>query len=372
MKLRTIRWKTFSLPLQKPFLTVYGSLSHREGVIIWLEDNDGIIGVGECSPLQSRGNGDVAEIVYWLQQFAPRLVGCDINELRDGINGLLPRCPSAALSCALDVAICDILARQRGIAVASFLSEDPSSQVAVNAVISALKPAAAASAAAAAAAAGFSAVKLKVGMSDGLAMERERVAAVRDELGSRTTLRLDANGAWTTVEAIEIINALEEYDIELVEQPVPPGNHDAMRQVCRNVQVPIAADEDVIDLDTARGLLNAEAAQYLVLKPMIVGGLRPAMEIAKLAESKDCSVIVTTTIDGGIGTAAALHLASALSLDKLACGLATGTLLVSNLITNPLAIEMGLMQLPGSPGLGVQIDEQALERFGNQGQEVRS
>ena len=206
-------------------------------------------------------------------------------------------------------------------------------------------------------------VKLKVGGAGGTAEELARAVAVRRALGPEIKLRLDANGAWSAPEAIETIQALEECDLELVEQPVPPGSVEGMKLVRENVETPIATDEGVTDLAAAIRLLDAEVAQFLVVKPMVVGGLRAALEIAKLGERCGVAAIVTTTIDSGVGTAAALHLAAALPSDGPACGLATASLLKASLIARPLVIERGRMHVPAGPGLGVDIDYRSLSLF---------
>ena len=84
----------------------------------------------------------------------------------------------------------------------------------------------------------------------------------------------------------------------------------------------------------------------------------------------NASVVVTTTIDAGIGTAAALHLAATLPPSAPACGLATGSLLVADLIARPLATRGSRMELPDGPGLGVALDDEELARYGGIKQEV--
>ena len=82
---------------------------------------------------------------------------------------------------------------------------------------------------------GFRTVKLKVGISASTAAEVARVAAVREAIGSEPRLRLDANGAWTVAQAIEVIDALAQFDIELIEQPVAPENLAGLAEVRRAV-----------------------------------------------------------------------------------------------------------------------------------------
>ena len=138
--------------------------------------------------------------------------------------------------------------------------------------------------------------------------------------------------------------ALESYSIELVEQPVACGDVESLRRVRAAVRTPIAADEDVDSVAAAERVLGAGAAQVLVIKPMVVGGLRPARQIIERAQTQGVSCIVTTTLDAGIGIAAALHLAATLPSPGLACGLATGALLTTDLLTTPLTVRDGRMR----------------------------
>jgi O-succinylbenzoate synthase len=116
-----------------------------------------------------------------------------------------------------------------------------------------------------------------------------------------------------------------------------------MKRVQEAVSTPIAADEDLTDLDAARRILQTGAAQVLILKPMMVGGLQPARQIMKLAQAAGAAVVVTTTLDAGVGTAAALHLAATLPQESPACGLATGTLLTSDLLVRSPTVCNGWM-----------------------------
>ncbi|MCL4368789.1 MAG: hypothetical protein M1337_06445, partial [Actinobacteria bacterium] len=154
------------------------------------------------------------------------------------------------------------------------------------------------------------------------------------------------------------------------------GDLAGMARVRSAVGIPIAADEAVGRLEQARRVVAAKAADVLVVKPMLAGGLRPAREIIALAQAAGLGVLVTTTIDSGVGVAAALHLATTLpgpeGTPTLACGLATGRLLVGDLISRPWRVRDGAMRLPAGPGLGVTLDEQQLVRYGGTWQEVGS
>lgn len=365
MRVRGLSWTTFRLPLRAPFRAATGEVTERHGLVLRLLTDAGITGLGEASPHPALGDGDLGEVEAALEALAPRLIGTDVACL-DALCANLP----AALACAIDTAACDTLARARGVSVAGLLSQRVRAEVPVNATIGAGPADEAAQQASAARRAGFRCVKLKVGLAGDVDEERERVAAVREALGRQIALRLDANGAWDADWAVRTIRALEPYDLEFVEQPVPAGDLDSLGRVQQAVSTPIAADEAITGLETTRRLLELGAACVIVVKPMVVGGLRPARRIIELAAEASVSAVVTTTIDAGIGVAAALHLAATCPPDSPACGLATGPLLLTDVVAQPLVACAGVMTLPQGPGLGVALDEEALARYAVSHQEV--
>ena len=126
----------------------------------------------------------------------------------------------------------------------------------------------------------------------------------------------------------------------------------------------IAGEEDVTRVEAARGLLAAGAADTLVVKPMTCGGSRPALEIATLADDAGVAVVVTTTIDSGVGTATALQLAATLPANGPACGLATSSLLADDLVSAPLSARNGWLDVASGPGPSVELEEAKLARYG--------
>jgi len=185
--------------------------------------------------------------------------------------------------------------------------------VAVNALVATVEEAVAA------AAAGYRCLKVK---------DPHLVAAVRDAVGPRIALRLDANGAWGVDEAVDAISRLAPYDLEYVEQPV--ASLDDLGRVRRRVNTPIAADECVRTVDDARRL----DADLLVLKVQPLGGVRAALTIA---EAAGVPAVVTSMMETSVGLAAGLALAAALPELPFACGLGTATALAADVVTDPLA-----------------------------------
>jgi L-alanine-DL-glutamate epimerase-like enolase superfamily enzyme len=100
---------------------------------------------------------------------------------------------------------------------------------------------------------------------------------------------------------------------------------------------------------------------------MVCGGLRAGRTIIEHAHAAGLRVVVTSSIESGIGLAAALHLAATLPEGSPACGLATTDLLADDLIVEPLALVSGRISVPAGPGLGVELDDSALAQFGDGG-----
>ncbi len=146
-----------------------------------------------------------------------------------------------------------------------------------------------------------------------------------------------------------------------------------MAELRRSVRVPIAADEAAASVRDVRGLLAADAVDALVIKPVRVGGPSAVAAIAELAAERDVAVVISTLFETGIGIAAGV--AAAAALPDVASsrwpippdhGLATAGLLEHDLLAGSLVIEDGRIRppwLPGSGGLGIVLDERALERF---------
>lgn len=358
MRITGVTWQWFCLPVRR-FSSAAGALTERIGAIVRLTTDTGIVGIGEAAPLPDRQTDTMAEINEDLKRVADSLAGHELNSAQslDQLPGA-----SAAVACAVETAALDALGRAQGVSVASLLAPAIRDSVAVNAVIAEPDARLAGEAARAALQAGFACIKLKVGMERTIESECARVALVRESLGPEVLLRLDANGAWSPGQAIRIIRSLAQYQLDLVEQPIAPGDPKDMAAVRSAVNVPIAADEDVTDEAAALRLVEANAVDCLVVKLVVVGGPRAAMRIAEIAKKARISTIVTTSIESGVGVTAALHVAAAVPGQLLHCGLATGSFLAADLVVQPIEVEGGYMRIPKKPGLGIELDEAAVAR----------
>lgn len=350
----SMRWRPFRLPLRSRFEAAHGALADRLGVLVALRDADGNVGVGEASPLPSFGGGTVEDVLALLHAG-----GAALLDERAWPDGHAPG--GAALRCALDVARLDLAGRALGLPLCALLADEhaPAPEVAVNAVIGNGTPDEVARYAREAVAAGYRTLKLKVGVGT-LADDLARVQAVRLACPD-AEVRADANGAWDEPDAARAIAALADAGVALLEQPVRADAVDALERLHAAARLTLAADE-AVPTDALDAILARGAAAVIVLKPMMLGGLRPALAIARRAEARGLGVLATTTFDSSIGTAAALHLAALLPWTG-AHGLGTGEHLDDDLVTPTLIAADGRMAVPSAPGLGVEVDPDALERL---------
>jgi O-succinylbenzoate synthase len=178
-------------------------------------------------------------------------------------------------------------------------------------------------------------VKIKVGEpGETLADDVARVRETRRLLGPAGRIRLDANGAWTVDEAEHAVRALEQFDLEYVEQPCAtvPELAELRRRIHR-IDVLVAADESVRKAADPLAVARAEAADLLVIKAAPLGGIDRAL--ALVAEA-GLPAVVSSALDTSIGLAMGAELAARLPTLDFDCGLGTAALLADDIVARPL------------------------------------
>jgi o-succinylbenzoate synthase len=313
----------YAIAFRAPVETGAGPWLERRGAWLRLEADDGRVGLGEAAPL---GPPPEAGALAAALERGP---------FRDA---------------AFDLAELDLKAQRFGRPLAYVLADTPRSRVAVNALLFARGVPELADEAQGAVAAGFRTLKVKVGAAPPQE-DIARVLAVRERVGAGVAIRLDANGAWDAATALRVLAAVEACDIEYVEEPVRGD----LREVGRRTNVPVAADPATL----AEGgrVLQARGADFLVLKPMALGGLTPTRRLAVAAIEAGMGVVITSVLETAVGVAGALHLAASLPGPERAHGLATAGLLEETPLEGLDPPQAGEMRLPAGPGLGVRLRE---------------
>lgn len=358
--MRTFRlaYAPYEVRFKRPLVTARAVYTHRRGWWVAVRDEAGHTGFGEVAPLADFGGESPEAAASELSRLSATAI--DLPGA-PGLEALAPALASAGLDlgatpavhAGVELALLDAIATRAGRSLGQALSEAPAPAAHLQRLLSCASPEEAIEQGEQAVSEGFTTLKLKVG-ADSLAADLARVAALRARFPA-IRLRLDANGAWCEAEAIAAIEAFAPCQIDLLEQPVSGADFEALR----GRGIPIAADEALLDAATARRLIAESAVDALVLKPMLLGGLRVARDLARAAARQGIRTIVTSSLDRIVGVAAALHLACSLEQREPA-GLSTLSLFEAPDADGPLRAQAGSLPRPDGPGLGVQPPEPAL------------
>jgi L-Ala-D/L-Glu epimerase len=333
MELRT---RVATLALAEEFGIARGARTEQRVVQVEIED-DGIVGRGEAAPVYYRGES-VETAGEFLAGAAERL-GSDPFALEDVLGGLQG---DAAGRSALDAALHDWAGRKLGVPVWRLLGLSPQAPVTSYTIgIDTLDG----TRNRARRARGFRALKVKVGGAEDLA----RLEAVRAE--SDAPLRVDANEGWTLEQARELMPALVELGVELVEQPFPAADLDSFRALRElGPRPPVVVDEGCHDLgDVAACAAYADAINVKLAK---CGGLREAVRMVHAARALGLRVMLGCMIESELGVAPAVQIASLVDWVDL-----DGHLLLADRPFTGLRFEDGRVLPSDAPGLGVEPAE---------------
>ena len=203
--------------------------------------------------------------------------------------------------------------------------------------------------------------RLKLGL--GCATDRQIVARVREAVGSAARLRVDYNQAYTADQAVEAIRAIAPFGIDCAEQPVRANDWLAMARVQRAVTVPLMAHEGCFSLTDFIALLELGAVGVLGVNSERPGGITQALRAIDYAAARGLGTILHNQ-PLGIASAAQVHLGCArASVLGHAMELFGHIMLEDDLIVAPLDYSGGCIRVPDGPGLGVELDEAALELY---------
>ncbi len=352
MKIERIETVAYSLPFASPYVTARGAIHEREMVLLRLRTDAGFDGLGEGVPLALRGDKPLAKVEQEIADASRRLTDLDLDAAHDdplafavatmlelSISSRISPAAKAAVECALF----DAVAKAVGVPLWQLLKAPNAKAVEVNATLAAGAPARVAAAAAEWVAQGYGTVKLKLGAGED---DVETVEAVREAVGPGVKIRLDANEAWDTRLATDILTLIEPFEIELCEQPVRGLR--AMARVAGDQSIPLAADEAVASEADAHRAAQRGSCKYATAKLSKVGGAGPARQIARILPT-----YLSSALDGPVGIAAAAHAAQVLRADGtdpgIAHGLATQRLFAETIATRECELREGEAPPPGRP-----------------------
>ena len=206
-------------------------------------------------------------------------------------------------------------------------------------------------------------LKVKVGMD--LAGDVARVEAVREVAGPDIPITIDANCGWNVTTARVALDRLRRFDLLVAEQPIAPGDTEAMASL-RHRRHTDHGRRERFHPRRCLERLRAHAADVISIYPGKNGGIAASVEIAQAAAAAGIACHVGSNLELGIGSAAMLHLACAVTTSTAKH---TRPISLARIITSPTCWPSRLIsrpdgaRVPEGPGLGVTLDEEQLGRF---------
>jgi len=360
MKIDSLTIYHIRLPLVTPFETSFGSIDHKECILVELRA-DGVIGYGESAVEHDPGYNYETTGTAWhiLKDFvAPLILGqnvADANDFQHRVAGIRGHFLAKA---GVEMALWDLLGKRDGKSLKEmFGGERDKVDVGVSIGIQESASALVRSAEGYVQQ-GYDRLKIKIKPR----RDVEDTAAVRKAFPN-IHLQVDANSAYT-LETSKALRPLDQLDLLLIEQPLFEDDIWDHRKLQMEFKTPICLDESIISPRHARYALEMEACRIINIKPGRVGGLSQGLEIHDICRVQDVPVWCGGMLETGVGRASNLAIASLPGFTL------PGDISASNrYFTRDITYEHftlnpdSTIDVPDRPGLGVTIDKEALQEY---------
>src|SRR5215510_416408 len=352
-----------ALPLTAPMQMSGITIATAENLLVRIEAADGTVGWGEAASAPTMTGDTLGGLVAAVRDhLAPLLIGEDA-----WMRGALCRKLKYALygntgaHSAIEVALLDLAGRSSGLPLSDLIGGATRRGVAPMWLLGNPTPEQDIAEAHAKRAEGFGFFKLKIGTKpvDG---EIASTLALRQALGAAMPLCADANCGLTFADARRYVDGTRAAGLMFVEQPLPHDNLNAISRLTRVSPTSIGADEGIHSLADIEAHAD-RGVNGVSLKLIKLGGMSTALEAALLCARLGLAVNVAAKIaESSIASAAAIHLACAAPAVDWGVSL-THFYLADDIAKNALTIANGLVDLPRGSGLGIDVDEAAVERY---------
>jgi L-Ala-D/L-Glu epimerase len=363
MIIRDTRVTVVVVPFTQPETWFFGRCWGLTNAIVEVETDDGLIGLGEAP-----GHPNIDTVLEMLKLVTPLVVGEDpanvsriLRRARMQGGHHFAHSMNIAIA-AVEMALWDLVGKAAGAPLHRLWGGLERSQVPYYWYIPVPERDAetARRQAADGVERGFRTMYLKIGFD--VAADVALVKAVREEVGPDVAIRVDANEAWSAFEAIDALRAFEEVDLEFLEQPIDMHDFAGAAALRERTRTKIGANQSAWELHQVAELLAARAADAIVTDPHQLGGLARFRDAAAMCEVARVPLIKHSFADLGITTAATLHVLGALPAPVLAHQ-THFTILEHDLLATPFKFVDGCLEVPTAPGIGVELDRDALKHY---------
>lgn len=350
------------IPLKEPFITSLGSDDYAANIIVVIRTDKGISGFGECSPYMPI-NGESIDTCFIVGQYFAKVLknknALDIEERIAEMDKIIYG--NSSIKSAFDIALYDIASQHAGVPLYKFLGGENNKQIITDYTVSIGDADKMAMDALKIKEQGYPAIKVKLGKNGG--KDVERIKAIRAAVGNEIPVRIDANQGWKVKEAIETLNALNEYNIQYCEEPIARWKFMKLRKVRKNSPIPIMADESCCDDHDAERLIELQACDMMNIKLGKSGGIFKALKMAKMAEDANIHLQVGAMLESRLGMTAFSHFALSNSMIQH-FDFDTALMFSEDPVSGGIVYEKnGVIKMPETIGLGASIDQGWLGRM---------
>jgi muconate cycloisomerase len=351
-------------PIRHPARLGVGALTHVDAVIVKIETDAGIIGVGECSPwavFAENAFAIKATIDHFLGPAVVGLSAFHVEKILLAMDGAHYGVPFAKTG--VEMAVLDALGKALQRPVSDLLGGCVRDRISLSYSVSNQDLKADLDESRWLLDQGFKVLKIKTGvLSD--REDLSRVEALRRLVGDDFDLRIDFNQGGHRERVTRLCRHMEAFRPTFIEQPCKGFDLDAMTALCAALDTPVMADESVLSWEQGFQVAKRQAADIVSVKIAKMGGLTRSKKVAAVLESAGIPGYAGAMWESGIGIAASLHFACSTPSIKYGSDFYTANyLMTDDLIKAPLKVEDGDIFVPDGPGLGIEVDWDAVERF---------
>ena len=360
LTVRRIDAISVALPLRAPMKMAGITIAKAENLLVRVEAAGGEVGWGEAPSAPTMTGDTLGGLVAAVRDhLAPLLIGKDAcSDHRAMLQRALVG--NTGAHSALEMALLDLAGRAGNMRLIDLVARPLRTRVAPMWLLGNATPGEDIAEAKDKQAQGFDFFKLKIGVKP-IAAEIAAAHAIRAALPD-ATLCADANCGLTLAAARRYAERTRDAGLMFIEQPLPADDIAGLKALARASKTPVGMDESIQSLADIAAVRRA-GARGVSLKLIKLGGFREAIAAGKLCKKLRLKINVAAKIaETSIGTAAAVHLACA--VPNVAWGVSlTNLYLAEDIVRRPIALRDGAVALPEGPGLGVEVDEAAVERF---------
>ncbi len=319
--------------------------------IVKLRSESDVVGLGYAG-ISSHHGDSLGGVKSALETYTGLLIGEDpfnVEKISETLSSTLRG--NEAANAAIDVALHDLQAKILGLPLYALLGGLVREEIPVIRILSLKEPAKMATNAVKLAKEGYSFFKIK--LSGEQTKDLQRVKEIRNAVGEMIHLTVDANQTYQPKGAIATLKRMEEYRVELCEQPVRADDWEGLAAVTRAVDCLVEAHESALRLEHIYGLVKNKVVDCINIKLDQLGGLRKAKIAAAICKLGNVSVRAGS-MGSRLSAAASMHFVASTSNVSYACELGEYAGFLNDPVSG-LEVDHGMLKVPSGPGLGVSL-----------------